>query len=339
MLNNVSVPKISVIIPTYNVESYIAETLDSLINQAVPLHEIILINDGSTDGTLAVIEAGFGHRPEVKVVTQINQGVGAARRNGLALASGEYVFFCDPDDVVSAELFSTLVEQVQANAALELFYFSKRSYTEVDGEKQLLRRNTAASRNGWFEAGRDLLQDLILSGKYHAATWQYIFKRSVCERFVVRLEGRAHEDHVFSMNIYLHSQATFATAADYYFQRVRSGSLTQSHKDVEYVMGSYAAYRDTLAALKKHIAVFSAGREVALNFMERNVDALITKCIKYGVPLPQQITSMTRQDSRDCGVMLHTRWTLWFPRIVHGVRKLRFNLKQSRRSRKAAVQG
>ena len=105
------------------------------------------------------------------------------------------------------------------------------------------------------------------------------------------------------------------------------------------MMGSYAAYRDTLAALKRHIAAFSAGREVALNFMERNVDALITKCIKYGVPLPQQITSTTRQDSRDCGVLLHTRWTLWFPRIVHGVRKLRFNLKQSRRSRKAAVQG
>ncbi|MCP1476579.1 glycosyltransferase involved in cell wall biosynthesis [Pseudomonas koreensis] len=178
-----------------------------------------MINDGSTDGTLAVIEAGFGHRREVKVVTQVNQGVGAARRNGLALASGEYVFFCDPDDVVSPALFSTRVEQVQSNAALELFYFSKRSYTEVDGEKQLLRRNTAASRNGWFEAGRDSLQDLILSGKYHAATWQYIFKRSVCERFVVRLDGRAHEDHVFSMNIYLHSQATFATAADYYFQR------------------------------------------------------------------------------------------------------------------------
>lgn len=87
-----SVPKISVVIPTYNVESYIAETLDSLIDQPVPLHEIILINDGSTDGTLAVIEAGFGHRPEVKVVTRDNQGVGAARRNGLALASGEYVF-------------------------------------------------------------------------------------------------------------------------------------------------------------------------------------------------------------------------------------------------------
>ncbi|MBC8999900.1 glycosyltransferase [Pseudomonas sp. N40(2020)] len=333
------VPKISVVIPTYNVESYIAETLDSLINQPIALHEIILINDGSTDGTLALLEAGYGDRPEVKVVTQVNQGVGAARRNGLALATGEYVFFCDPDDVVSPEMFSTLVEQVQANPALELFYFSKRSYTEVDGKKQLLRRNTAASRNGWFDAGRDLLEDLILSGKYHAATWQYIFKRSVCERFAVRLEGRAHEDHVFSMNIYLHSQATFATAADYYFQRVRSGSLTQSHKDVEYVMGSYAAYRDTLAALKKHIVSFNAGREVALNFMERNVNALITKCIKYGVPLPKQITAMTRQDSRDCGVKLHPRWMLMFPRVAHGIRKLRFTVKQLRKSRRASVQG
>ncbi|WP_445178641.1 glycosyltransferase family 2 protein [Pseudomonas sp. McL0111] len=333
-----SVPKISVVIPTYNVESYIAETLDSLLNQPVALHEIILINDGSTDGTLAVLEAGYANRAEVKVVTQQNQGVGAARRNGLAMASGDYVFFCDPDDVVSPQIFTTLVEQVEANPALELFYFSKRSYVEVDGERKLLRRNTAASRSGWFDAGRDLLQDLILSGKYHAATWQYIFKRSVCERFAVRLEGRAHEDHVFSMNIYLHSQGTFAVAQDYYFQRVRQGSLTQSHKDVEYVLGSYAAYRDTLDALKKHIGKFGAGRTVALNFMERNVDALITKCIKYGVELPQQMTSMTRQDSRDCGVHVHPRWTLLFPRVAYGVRKLRFSLKQLRKNHRASVQ-
>jgi len=73
--------------------------------------------------------------------------------------------------------------------------------------------------------------------------------------------------------------------------------------------------------------------------MERNVDALITKCIKYSVPLPAQISSMTRQDSRDCGVVLHPRWTLLFPRIAHGTRKLRFNLKQLRRSRKGSFQG
>lgn len=322
------IPKISVILPTYNVEAYISETLDSLFNQPVPLYEVIILNDGSTDRTLAVIEEQYGHRSDLTIVSQENQGVGEARRRGLATATGDYVFFCDPDDLIGMGLFTEFVARFQADSNIELFYFSKRSFTEGPEGRVFNRRTTAATREGWFESGGALLQDLVLSEKYHAAMWQYIFRRSICDRFIVALEGRAHEDHAFSMCIYLHSKRTYATSADYYFYRERTGSLTQSQKSADYVMASYAAYLNTLAELKKHVRSLDQGSAVARKFMERNISALINKCVKQRVRLPRDLTQRTWKDAHDCGVVLHLRLLILFPRALYLMRLARTVVKR-----------
>lgn len=329
-------PKISVVLPTYNVADYIAEAMDSLLEQPVLLHEIIIVDDGCTDGTLAVLQERYSDRPEIRIISQKNQGVGAARHNGLAVASGDFIFFCDPDDVVSPDLFSTFIAQYRANADIELFYFSKRSFIDDAGTRRLQRRNTAASREGWFKNGSALFENLMLIDKYHAATWQYIFRRQVCERFTVELEGRVHEDHLFSINVYLNSQLTYASFSDLYFYRERTGSLTQSHKDAAYVTDSYEAYRKTLAVLKRHLKSFEDPRAVALKFMERNVNALLTKCVKYRVQPPSVLTRLTWQDARDCDVPLYSRWTILCPQGAYQMRRVRYKLrkrvKQTRRS-------
>lgn len=87
-------PLISVIIPAYNGEAYLVEAINSIVGQW-PSLEIILIDDGSTDGTAALIRTHF---PEVIYHHQINQGIGAARDQGIALASGEFIAFLDADD-------------------------------------------------------------------------------------------------------------------------------------------------------------------------------------------------------------------------------------------------
>jgi glycosyltransferase involved in cell wall biosynthesis len=87
---------VSVIIPVYNTGPYIAETLDSLLNQTYPSREIIVVDDGSTDDTPRRLEA---YRPWVTVIRQHNAGPGAARNAGLRMASGEYIAFLDHDDL------------------------------------------------------------------------------------------------------------------------------------------------------------------------------------------------------------------------------------------------
>ena len=91
---------LSVIIPTYNVEKYIVECVDSLLRQISAPNEIIIVNDSSTDGTVALIEQHYGHLPQVKLITIANGGAGNARDKGVEVAEGQFVFFCDPDDVV-----------------------------------------------------------------------------------------------------------------------------------------------------------------------------------------------------------------------------------------------
>lgn len=83
---------LSVIIPTYNVEKYIVECVDSLLRQVKAPNEIIIVNDGSTDGTLALIEQNYAHLSQVKVITIENGGLGNARDTGIALARSVSLF-------------------------------------------------------------------------------------------------------------------------------------------------------------------------------------------------------------------------------------------------------
>ena len=90
-------PRVSVIIPTYNGDRFLAETVDSVLNQSDEDFEIIAIDDGSSDATLQVL-ARYGDR--IQIVTQAHQGVAAARNRGLGLAQGELIIFLDQDDVM-----------------------------------------------------------------------------------------------------------------------------------------------------------------------------------------------------------------------------------------------
>ena len=91
-------PKISVIIPIYNVEKYLRQCLDSVVNQTIKDIEIICINDGSTDNSQAILNEYAKKDERFVVINQVNQGLSVARNNGLNSATGKYVAFIDSDD-------------------------------------------------------------------------------------------------------------------------------------------------------------------------------------------------------------------------------------------------
>ncbi|WP_084589437.1 glycosyltransferase family 2 protein [Cobetia amphilecti] len=105
---------ISIIIPAYNVEEYIAETLLSILNQSLMPYEIIVIDDGSTDFTLKVINELTSHPYlPLKVISKKNGGVGEARNIGIKYASGDYIYFLDSDDVVKPEFISEITLKIK----------------------------------------------------------------------------------------------------------------------------------------------------------------------------------------------------------------------------------
>ncbi len=103
-------PKVSVVVPVYNVERYLSECLESVISQTLSDIEIICVNDGSTDGSGAILGEYAERDPRIIVVEQENQGLAGARNSGLDAAIGEYVLFLDSDDWVEA----TMIEEVCA---------------------------------------------------------------------------------------------------------------------------------------------------------------------------------------------------------------------------------
>lgn len=109
--------KVSVIIPVYNVESYLRECLESILNQSLRELELICIDDGSTDGSLAILREFEKKDPRVQVLTQTNQGGGAARNKGIAIAKGKYLSFLDSDDFFETDMLESayaLCEQTDA---------------------------------------------------------------------------------------------------------------------------------------------------------------------------------------------------------------------------------
>ena len=105
--------KISAILPVYNVEQYIKDCLDSIINQTMDDIEIICVNDGSLDNSLQVLEKYAQKDARIKIISQENQGQGIARNNGLKIANGEYITFIDPDDWVDVDMFEKMYKSAK----------------------------------------------------------------------------------------------------------------------------------------------------------------------------------------------------------------------------------
>lgn len=110
-------PQVSVVIPVYNIEAHLRQCLDSVLGQGLREIEIICVDDGSTDGSPAVLAEYAARDPRLKVVTQANAGPGAARNTGLARAAGEYLIFLDSDDWFEPDFLERMVAQAQKTNA------------------------------------------------------------------------------------------------------------------------------------------------------------------------------------------------------------------------------
>ena len=101
-------PKVSVIIPVYNVEQYLRECLDSVVNQTLKDIEIICVNDGSTDNSLVILEEYAAKDERIKIVNKENGGLSSARNCAIPLARGEYIGFVDSDDWIDLDFYEKL---------------------------------------------------------------------------------------------------------------------------------------------------------------------------------------------------------------------------------------
>jgi glycosyltransferase involved in cell wall biosynthesis len=127
-------PRVSVVIPAYNVEPYVREAVESAVAQTVPPHEILVVDDGSTDGTGAVVDALAREHASVRVFHQENGGPAVARNTAIAAATGEFLTFLDADDAMVPDRIETQVGYLLAHPETDVVIGAVERFAEAGVE-------------------------------------------------------------------------------------------------------------------------------------------------------------------------------------------------------------
>ncbi len=128
-MSSAGAPRVSVVIPSWNARRWIAATIDSVLQQTQPVHEIIVVDDGSIDGTAEFLRSAY---PSVRVVRQANAGVSVARNRGIACAQGEWVAFIDADDIWLPDKLQRQLALVQERPEAQMVCSGWQSWTCTD---------------------------------------------------------------------------------------------------------------------------------------------------------------------------------------------------------------
>lgn len=236
-------PKISIIVPVYNVEQYLIRCVDSILNQTFKDFELLLIDDGSTDESLRICNEYAKMDSRVLVFTRDNSGPGAARNYGIDHSSGDYIGFVDSDDYIKPDMYEILIE----NISKDNYDFSMIDFTKVIDdsvyEESTNEQVSIASLN------RDDLIKLCCDGKYTllVSCWSKLYKKDFLKN--IRFpENRKKEDSFFLTDILTNvNNAVFITKKEYMYYQNQNG--LEHKKDVIALMDGLQSIRDRTAKL------------------------------------------------------------------------------------------
>lgn len=231
---------ITVIIPAFNIEKYLAEAIDSALAQIPPFAQIIIVDDGSTDNTSAI--ALSYTNAQVQYHFQTNQGLGPARNTGLRLARSQFIYFMDGDDILVPGLTAAFIEAQKHLPATEIFAFSAVDFE--DSSKEILPSSKFMRRMypGAFANGEDSVFFSIKHQPLLPCAFLYIFNRSAIEgEKYLRFENILHEDELFTPALFFNGGTTVISTTVYYRRRVRAGSIMTSRATERNVEGTLRA--------------------------------------------------------------------------------------------------
>ena len=218
-------PLVSVIMPVFNVESYVAQAVRSILAQTWTDFELIAIDDGSTDGSIAILEANCGDDPRVRIFRQENRGLSAARNVGLRKASGRFVYFFDSDDVLDPDALSVCM-LLAGRLDLDFIAFSGSILSEgVHDSIQVpcYRKPDIIEPR----PGAVLLVELEAEGAYSPSPCLYMFSRSLLrDDDLLFAEEFLHEDEGFTPLLYCLARRSISLSKPLFRRRLRAGSIT-----------------------------------------------------------------------------------------------------------------
>lgn len=256
-------PLITIIIPVYNVAFYLRNCLDSVLKQGFESCELICINDGSTDGSLKILEEYAQKHPnQVKVFSQSNAGLSATRNKGVEMAKGDYLLFLDSDDMLTEGSLARLAQEVE-NKRIDIVAFNSELYFE---NEQRLEANSAFNHpeNLLFAKGMDYFDDFVQKrGWGPSAVCFYLFKRELFVKSNLKFEvGLLHEDELFMPQVLYYADKICVINEVLYTYRIHGESITRTQ--------SQKNYTDKLQVAEM-LFNFFADKKVGDRFVKRSI--------------------------------------------------------------------
>lgn len=248
---------VSVIIPVYNVEKYLAQCLDSVINQTLRDIEIICVNDGSTDGSLEILKQYAARDNRIKIINQSNQGLSCSRNNALKIATGEYIDFLDSDDWLDANALEILYTQAKLYD-LDMLSFSGTNFN--DGSDVMIPNvywNFTYLPQGFNKDVFSVKDCWAFLPKMAVSSCLTMYSADFISRNKLTFpDGLCYEDNIFFTKAIINAQRCGIIENKLYRRRIHGASITQNW------MRNFSDWLEIVAMVLKYLKSVGIPRKV-----------------------------------------------------------------------------
>ncbi|MGL5752407.1 MAG: bifunctional glycosyltransferase/CDP-glycerol:glycerophosphate glycerophosphotransferase, partial [Paraclostridium sp.] len=335
-------PKVSIVVPIYNVEKYIHRCVDSIINQSYKNLEIILVNDGSLDNCGSISEEYAKKDNRIKVVHKENGGLSDARNFGMKKITGEYTFFLDSDDWITADIIENLVKvsiENNADVVQSGFYYAYEDYLLFDD--RYYKENELVILDN-----KTLMKELVINDKIKNFAWGKLYKTTLVKEIPFK-KGVLFEDVFWAHKVMqkVSTYAVFNKPMCYYLQRSDSISGNYNIKNLDIIDGlierhefiennykelKYYSYKRILKTCLMHYELLEKSsqvdknkehRQAIINYIENNYEEInkaisLDKQLKINLGIFKLNPSMVKLNR-------YVNWMLRITKIIPNERSLK----------------
>ena len=238
-------PQVSILVPVYNAEKTLDRCVNSILNQEYRDFELLLLDDGSTDGSGQICDAYAGRDPRVRVLHKANSGVSDTRNKGIAQARGKYLQFADSDDWFTPEATKFLVQAITEHGCDMVI----ADFYRVVGER--VSQKGSIEEEGVLEQADFAVKMMQRPADfYYGVLWNKLYKRSIIQKYRLRMDSSVSwcEDFMFNLDYVRHAKKIYALRIPVYYYVKTKGSLVSQglsvKKTIEMKRTVFACYND-----------------------------------------------------------------------------------------------
>ena len=299
---------ISIIIPVYNVEDYVSETLDSVKNQTSLPDEVIVINDGSTDNSFNMIK-NYSDLKYFKIFETKNQGLGQTRNYGISLAKSDYIYFLDSDDIIENNFIYEMRKLINQYKNPDMILFSGKTFThkkEIDN-----KINLKLTIEGQFFKGDKLLTKMVQKKETLPQSSRYLTKKELWTTNNLTYPNGIAEDESLFFPLIALSNNTVVNKKAYYRYRVnRPGSITADSAKPIHVEDYLNRMLSTLNFIKLNHDLIKYDYSAWCYNLERKSLKYINLCLKKKIQISWKTIIIIFFKTKNLSFLLKIFWRI-----------------------------